>query len=256
VRRFYAILIAAALVYMLISFISTVPSYGKADLKERVSDAFLSKSVNAQNTKAWMEGKAIHRQPAKEIYGKKVKEEGSANVVTSIVVNYRSFDTLGEVTVLFTAALGVGLILGGSRRKQYGREANFVLKTSTGILVPLIIMFGAYIFVHGHLTPGGGFPGGTIIAMASLLLYLSDEKFFLSKASTGALEGSMGGTYVIIGLLGLAIGGYFLYNFLPNGVVGNLVSAGIVPLVYVAIGLKVGAELSGLVTDLHSEKEG
>ena len=61
---------------------------------------------------------------------------------------------------------------------------------------------------------------------------------------------------MIFGLVGLAAGGAFLFNFLPNGVVGSLFSAGVVPLVYMTIGLKVGSELSGVVAEIHEEREG
>ena len=237
-RRLYAILLAIGVIYVLLSFLSVLPPYGKVDLSKRVSEAFVNKSVSTDNEKV--------------VYGKSRNlEEGSANVVTSIVVNYRSFDTLGEVTVLFVSALGVGLYMGGRKRKEYGRKANFILRTSTGILIPLIITFGVYIFVHGHLTPGGGFPGGTIIAASVLLLYLSHEEFSASRDKTKVLEGSMGSLYVIVGLLGLVAGGFFLFNFLPTGTVGKLFSAGVVPIVYSVIGLKVGAELSGVISDLH-----
>ena len=240
-RRLYAALVAIGFVYVMTSFLGVIPMYGKVDLKSRVSERFITKSVSKESTEV--------------IYGKSSGlEDGSANIVTSIVVNYRSFDTLGEVTVLFTAALGVGLYLGGRRRKEYGREPNFILKVSSGILLPLIMMFGVYIFVHGHLTPGGGFPGGTIVASAVLLLYLSNEEFRSEKKITGSLEGSMGSVYVIIGLLGLALGGFFLFNFLPTGTVGHLFSAGVVPIVYSVIGLKVGAELSGVIADMHGEE--
>ncbi len=254
-RRLYAILIGAGVVYMLFSFLSTIPAYGKVDLSQRVSAHFLAKDVSKVDVSAWMNGEK--QVPGEEkVYGEKGFEDGSANVVTSVVVNYRSFDTLGEVTVLFTAAVGVGLILGGTRRMRYGRRPNFILRVSTGILLPLIIMFGVYVFVHGHLTPGGGFPGGTIIAAAVLLLYLSNEEFAANLKVTKSLEGSMGSLYVIFGLIGLATGGAFLFNFLPTGVVGALFSAGVVPLVYSVIGLKVGSELSGVVADIHSEREG
>ncbi len=240
-RRFYAILVATAFVYIMASFTSVIPKYGEVDLSKRVSQSFITKSVSKNNEEV--------------VYGKSSDlEDGSANVITSIVVNYRSFDTLGEVTVLFTAALGVGIYLGGRRRKTYGREPNFILRVSSGILIPLIIMFGVYIFVHGHLTPGGGFPGGAVVASAVLLLYLSNEEFRSEKKVTRTLEGSMGSTYVLVGLLGLAIGGFFLFNFLPTGTVGRLFSAGIVPIVYSVIGLKVGAELSGVIADMYGEE--
>jgi multicomponent Na+:H+ antiporter subunit B len=53
---------------------------------------------------------------------------------------------------------------------------------------------------------------------------------------------------VVIGLLGLALGGYFLYNFLPTGTVGEVISSGVIPVVYILIGLKVGSEISGIVS--------
>jgi len=65
------------------------------------------------------------------------------------------------------------------------------------------------------------------------------------------VEQSAGAGYVVIGLMGMAIGGVFLINFLPTGVVGNLFSAGVVPIVYTFIGFKVGAELSNVISDLR-----
>lgn len=238
-RRVFSILIVLGLILFFVNSLSILPEYGKVKLS-KVSSAYINKSVNGTSEKV--------------TFGKsKDLEDGSANVVTSIVVNYRSFDTLGEVTVLFTSALGVGLILHGYKRKKYGRQPNFILRISVGILLPLILLFGAYIFIHGHLTPGGGFPGGTIIAAGILLLYLSNEEYELSKASK-FVESAAGSLYVIVGLTGLAVSGIFLLNFLPTGVFGNLFSAGIVPIVYILIGFKVGAELSGIIADLHREE--
>ena len=238
-RRFLSALIALGIVFVLVKLIGTIPPYGEVDLSKRVSEKFITKSVNGFKEKV--------------VYEKsRGLEEGSANVVTSIVVNYRGFDTLGEVTVLFVSALGVGLILPGLKREGYGREPNFILKTSVGIIFPLIIAFGVYIFVHGHLTPGGGFPGGTILAAGILLLYLSNERYRLSE-SAKVVEGSGGSLFVVLGLLGMAFSGAFLTNFLPTGVVGKLFSAGIVPMIYIIIGFKVGAELSTIIADLHKE---
>lgn len=217
-------------------------AYGDADLQNRVAQAYVDKSVNGINDPV--------------IFGQSRDEEtGSANMVTSIVVNYRSFDTLGEVTVLFVSTLGVGLLLGGRRRRQAFRHApNFILKHSARAIFGILVVFGVYMFTHGHLTPGGGFPGGSIIAAAILLLYLADDEFRIRLAAFKAAEGAAGSLYVIIGFLGLAIGGYFLYNFLPTGTVGQLVSAGIIPIVYVLIGLKVGSEISGAIDGFATEE--
>jgi multicomponent Na+:H+ antiporter subunit B len=216
--------------------------YGEADLNNRVSQAFIDKSVNGASDPV--------------VYGVSEGEEsGSANLVTSIVVDYRSFDTLGEVTVLLVSILGVGILLGGKRKRLAFKHApNFILKHGARVTFGLLMVFGVYMFAHGHLTPGGGFPGGSIIAAAVLLLYLADDEFRVKLGALKFTEGAAGSLYVIIGLAGLLVGGYFLYNFLPTGTVGKLFSAGIIPVVYALIGLKVGSEISGVVDSFATEE--
>ena len=86
-------------------------------------------------------------------------ELGAANLVTSVIVTYRGLDTLGEVAVLFAATAAVGLLLKKTGREEFegvpNRKASEILETGGGFLFPLIILFGVYIFLHGHLTPGG-----------------------------------------------------------------------------------------------------
>ncbi|MDX1359593.1 MAG: Na(+)/H(+) antiporter subunit B [Clostridia bacterium] len=181
-------------------------------------------------------------------------ETGSANMVTSVVVNYRSFDTLGEVTVLFLAAVGVSILIGSEGKKRKLGKSGFILQTAARFIFPVMLITGVYIFTHGHLTPGGGFPGGSMIASSFLLLYMADDKFALNLKRFKIAEGTAGTLYVLIGAAGLIIGGYFLLNFLPTGTVGNLFSAGIIPIVYVIIGLKVGSEITGVISDMMKEE--
>jgi multicomponent Na+:H+ antiporter subunit B len=186
------------------------------------------------------------------------EETGATNIVTSVVVNYRGFDTLGEVTVLFVSAIGLSAVL-ATRKKKVQREiepASLVLYTGCRFLFPLILLFGAYIFIHGHLTPGGGFQGGAIVASAFLLIYLGCRGRRVSESGTKATESLGGLIFVIVGLIGLAVGGgYFLSNFLPKGVLSSLFSAGIIPIIYIAIGFKVGSELAGIIDNLIEESE-
>jgi len=184
-----------------------------------------------------------------------IKETGAVNIVTSVVVNYRGFDTLGEVTVLFIAAIGLGAVLttsvkGETRKIQ---PASLVLYTGCRLLFPLILIFGSFIFLHGHLTPGGGFQGGAIIASGFLLIYLGCRERRISRAASNLAESLGGLVFVIIGLLGLVFGGYFLLNFLPKGTANTLFSAGIIPIIYIAIGFKVGSELAGIIDNLIEE---
>jgi multicomponent Na+:H+ antiporter subunit B len=183
------------------------------------------------------------------------KETGATNIVTSVVVNYRGFDTLGEVTILFVAAIGLGAVLTTSVRGKTRKiqPASLVLYTGCRLLFPLILVFGAYIFIHGHLTPGGGFQGGAIIASGFLLIYLGCREKRINRIVSNLAESLGGLTFVVIGLLGLVFGNYFLLNFLPKGTANSLFSAGIIPIIYIAIGFKVGLELSSIIDNLIEE---
>ncbi len=183
---------------------------------------------------------------------KGIKQTGATNIVTSVVVNYRGFDTLGEVTVLFIAATGLGAVFATGKRKERGKveSASLVLTTGCRFLFPFILLLGAYIFIHGHLTPGGGFQGGAIIASAFLLIYLGCRGRRINEQTAKITESLAGLLFVIVGLLGLTAGGYFLMNFLPFGTPNTLFSAGIIPIIYIAIGLKVGSELAGVIDNL------
>jgi len=183
------------------------------------------------------------------------KETGATNIVTSVVVNYRGFDTLGEVTILFVAAIGLGAVLTTSVRGKTRKiqPASLVLYTGCRLLFPLILVFGTYIFIHGHLTPGGGFQGGAIIASGFLLIYLGCRERRISRIASNLAESLGGLTFVVIGLLGLFFSNYFLLNFLPKGTANTLFSAGIIPIIYIAIGFKVGSELSSIIDNLIEE---
>lgn len=199
---------------------------------------------------------------------------GAANLVTSVVVTYRGLDTLGEVTVLFAAAAGVALVMGYRREESPGageaagtghptgahagdgehigdteaHPPSEILTTAAGLLVPLFLLFGVYIFSHGHLTPGGGFQGGVVIASAVLLALLGRTMKTVHHGLLSALEMLAGASYVAVGLLGLWLAAGFLDpRFLPSGEVGSLFSAGAIPIIYSLVGIKVGAELSGMI---------
>lgn len=187
------------------------------------------------------------------------KEIGAANLVTSIVVTYRGFDTLGEVAVLFIATAGVGFLL---RRREdeeieekiVKRDSSEILKTGADFLLPLIFLYGAYIFIHGHLTPGGGFQGGVVIASGILLLLLSEVSVHLNEKVLHFVESLSGFTVVLLAVVGIFYAGGFLDNrFISLGEFGKLFSAGAIPILYSLIGLKVGTELTGILENMSEE---
>ena len=187
---------------------------------------------------------------------------GAANLVTAIIVTYRGLDTLGEVTVLFLTAAIVGLVLAKGKRKHRKRlqrtlpPAGELLLTGTRLLLPLILLFGAYVFTHGHLTPGGGFQGGAIIASAILMLLLSNPLKRFSHRLISVVESTSGVAFVVIGAFGIVLAGGFLDNrILPIGTFGELFSAGAIPLIYTFVGLKVGAEFSSMLVSLSETEQ-
>jgi len=183
-------------------------------------------------------------------------ELGGANLVTSIVVTYRGLDTLGEVAVLFIATAGVGFLLRRRRNSESKtvkkRSSSEILQSGTALLMPLIFLFGVYIFLHGHLTPGGGFQGGVVIASGVLLSLLTYPKSEVSHKILNMIESLSGAFYIIVGILGIYLAAGFLDNrILPLGEFGRLFSAGAIPIIYSLVGLKVGSELVGILDSMQ-----
>lgn len=190
-----------------------------------------------------------------------IEELNSPNVVTAVVVTYRGIDTLGEVSVLFLAAAAIALLLRATSKTdgesvvKKKRTASEILLTGTDMLVPVIVFFGVYIFLNGHLTPGGGFQGGAVVASAVLLLFLTHPGYRLRHGILTALESLSGTAYIVIAVLGLILASGFLDSrLLALGETGRIISAGTIPLIYTVIGLKVGTELAGIIESLGGER--
>ena len=131
-------------------------------------------------------------------------------------------------------------------KKSEQKGMTLIVKTITRLTVGLILLFGIYIVLHGHVSPGGGFAGGVIIALSFIHLMLAFGKEVVLKklpqSFTSFFEGFGAVMFLTIALLGL-FGGYFFLNFLNKGEPFSLFSAGIIPLCNIAICLKVGAGL-------------
>ena len=128
---------------------------------------------------------------------------------------------------------------------------TIIVKTISSWVKVLIIVFGIYIILFGHLTPGGGFAGGVILASSYILLMLAfgrktvEENLPLKAASKLDCVGAL--LFAAIAIAGLIFGGSFFANFLHQkylpGEPLRLISGGTIPLSNIAIGLKVGASL-------------
>ena len=187
------------------------------------------------------------------------RELGAPNVITGILLTYRAFDTLGEVAVLFMVAAGVGLLLGaggeerdevqaGIRRSLKETPPKEIVQNGADILVPLIAIFAAYIVMHGHLGPGGGFQGGAVMASCVLLLLLAKPDYRIKLAHFSFIESLAGLLIVVVGIAGIILASGFLDNrVLPLGEFGAFFSAGAIPVLSVLLGVKVGCELSVII---------
>lgn len=147
------------------------------------------------------------------------------NIVTVMIADYRSFDTLGETMVVFAAGLACALLLlprGGRGRipRILQRKVNLIAEVVTRIMTPLIVVFALYVVFHGHYSPGGGFQGGALVAGAVLLARVvlgRSRSRSMFPLGVGRVLGAVGlAVFVGIGFVALLQGGSFLqYDRLP-----------------------------------------
>jgi len=135
---------------------------------------------------------------------------------------------------------------------EYRQEKGLsvVVKTATRWMKGFIFLYGVYIVCFGHLTPGGGFPGGVIIAATFVLITLAFGREYalgkLGKLLASELDSLGALLFLFLAAGGLYAGGRFFTNFIekahPTGTF-HLFSAGIIPLCNISIGIKVGSSL-------------
>jgi len=135
-----------------------------------------------------------------------------------------------------------------------------IVKKVTQLIAGLIFMYGIYIILHGHLTPGGGFAGGAIIAGAFILQILAfgTSSLNLKKevAGTSNTESIAILMVVLLAIMALFLGaGVFFTNYLPKGTAGELVSAGVIPLYNIFIGIEVAGAILTIFLALVIFKE-
>lgn len=132
---------------------------------------------------------------------------------------------------------------------------DMVLEIVARLLIPLVQLFGAYILFHGHLSPGGGFSGGTIIGSSfilySLVFRFAKVRHRMEHDTSLFLEAGGALLYIAAGLIGILAGSAFLTNkgVFPGGELGRLWSSGMI----FVITLGLGAKVAGTVFTLFQE---
>ncbi|RCW60304.1 multicomponent Na+:H+ antiporter subunit B [Halanaerobium sp. ST460_2HS_T2] len=178
-----------------------------------------------------------------------LNDTGSLNLITAVLYDYRAFDSLGESTVIFGAVSGIVLILSRKMLPVSSKGLSFIVKRTLGIMTPFIALFGLYVITHGHLTPGGGFQGGVILAAISIIFSIVYGSAFdyrrYSPQTKTALETGGAMIFLGLGLAGIILEGAFLHNLgFLTAETGTLISAGSIPYINIGVGFKVGAGLA------------
>lgn len=137
-----------------------------------------------------------------------IEETSVPNIVTSVLADYRSIDTMFEATVVFAAGMAVYTLLRRPRRKNL-KEKNeelveelphqtLIVKTICRLMAPFMQLYALYVIAHGHHSPGGGFQGGVILGASFILLAISfDLKMVLKRMREK--------TTLVLGILGVLI---------------------------------------------------
>lgn len=194
---------------------------------------------------------------------KGLSETGATNAVAGMILDYRAFDTLGESHVLFIATVCVMILLridaaGDAQTKEknkkdeaddrlYEPKNDKILQFSAKVLVPGILLFGIYVILNGHLSPGGGFSGGAILG-AGLILYLN--AFGFEKAGKIMNRKRYAVLSVVPLLFYAAAKGYSFYtganhleSGIPKGTPGAILSAGLILPLNICVGLVVACTM-------------
>lgn len=231
-RKIYncmAVLFCLALIAVLLQTVSNLPEFG-------------STSNPASN------------EVVQRYIEKGLDETGAVNIVAGMILDYRAFDTLGESHVLFIAATCVMILLRAdskSKKKKIPSDtaADPILKAAATLLTPFVLIFGIYIVLNGHLSPGGGFSGGAIIGAGLILAanafgFERTSRFFTRK------------TYSRISLVALlfysAAKSYSFYtganhieSLIPKGTPGAILSSGLILPLNICVGLVVACTMYG-----------
>ena len=184
-----------------------------------------------------------------------VSDVNSMNVVSAMILDYRAYDTLYAAVIFFTVMMGVlsVLIFGPGSGFKLGKEweTSINIMDITRRMVPFILMFGSYIILSGHLSVGGGFPGGVVIGAGFIvytIVFGSEKSRRYANEDILSITNSLGMCiFISFGLLGIIAGYNFLTNRIagipPIGRSGVLLSAGTLLGINIGIGMNVSGAI-------------
>lgn len=229
-RTYFALSVVLCLVIIgiLLWTVSYLPSYGELDTptNNEVADRYINQGLD---------------------------ETGATNIVAGLILDYRAFDTLGESFVLFTAFCSCMIIMQGSefakkpRPDKYRTADDSILRYSMYVVIPMIMLFGIYILLNGHLSPGGGFSGGAILGaglvLTSLTLGHGSVARFLTPKRIKITTCSALSFYCLAKSYSFFTGANHLHSIISPGTPGAIISAGLILPLDIAVGCIVACTM-------------
>ena len=193
-------------------------------------------------------GNPTDNEVVEHYVGSAEEETGAENVIAGMILNYRGFDTFGESCVLFVAVCCVMILLWATNDKLKVEAASsdeeasrdVILEKVCRLLLPCVLIFGICVLFNGHVSPGGGFSGGSILGAALILMSVafgSDavRKFFTMRV------------FNIVRITGLMIYAVLFCLYIYQGANGidSSLSRYLVMVIDIAVGLVVMSTMFG-----------
>lgn len=193
---------------------------------------------------------------------KGLEETGAVNAVAGMILDYRAFDTFGESTVLFAATMSVVFLLRGQEKKRYKRTGpgpeDDILRDTGRLIFPIILLFGIYVVLNGHLSPGGGFSGGAIMGggliLVSFITGLEREERLISPKFTTGLTVACLLVYAALKSYSFYTGANHVGWEVPKGTPGSIFSSGFILPLNICVGLIVACTMYTFY-DLFAQRE-
>lgn len=223
VYKVASVVICLVMIFILLITVSFLPEFGNPDnpVNNVVSQRYIEKGL---------------------------EETGAVNIVSGMILDYRAFDTLGESTVLFAAASSVMMLL---RKEKKGKETSNkfspkrdpIVKTVAKFIIPVFLVFGIYVVLNGHLSPGGGFSGGAVMGAALILFssafgYKNIKKVITEKFVRNVTFFSLI-FYACAKSYSFYCGAHHIETGIPLGTPGAILSSGLILPLNIAVGLVV-----------------
>ena len=231
VYKVFSVIICLSLIVVLLITVSFLPEFGNPNnpVNNEVSQRYIEKGL---------------------------EETGAVNIVAGMILDYRAFDTFGESAVLFVAAASVSMLMqNDSKRDSKGKKqknlnAEYkqlsrdpIVKNIAKYTIPVLLIFGIYIVLNGHISPGGGFAGGAIMG-ASLILYSSAYGYktihtVITDKLTKTITFCSFAFYAVAKGYSFFTGAHHIPTGIPLGEPGAILSSGLILPLNICVGLIV-----------------